>query len=98
MSFIKKYQNVLILLVVIVAGFIAYSIFFAHPEAAPLTESSVAAAENPVDQELIALLLTLHSISLDTTLFTDPKFTSLKDFTRELVPEPVGRPNPFAPL
>lgn len=50
------------------------------------------------DQTLIATLLQLRSVKLDGTVFTDPAFTALQDFSTPIVPEPVGRPNPFAPL
>ena len=50
------------------------------------------------DVELVTTLLTLRAVTLNGTIFTDPAFMSLKDFGKEIVPEPVGRPNPFAPL
>ncbi len=50
------------------------------------------------DRDLVATLLALRAVRLDASLFTDPSFASLKDFSVEIVPEPVGRPNPFAPL
>ena len=59
------------------------------------TESVV---ENGPNAELISTLLALRAVKLDGTIFTDPVFTSLKDFSTEIVPEPIGRPNPFAPL
>lgn len=98
MHLIKQYQAVIAIVAVIAAAFIAYSIFFTHAETPVLTESSVAEAQNQVDQQLIALLLTLHGIELDASLFDDDRFKSLRDFGQELVPEPVGRPNPFEPL
>lgn len=98
MTFFKRYQALIGIVAIIIAAFIAYSIFFARPATPALTTSSVSEATDPADQQLIALLLTLHSITLDTKLFDDARFTNLKDFGRELVQEPVGRPNPFAPL
>jgi hypothetical protein len=98
MHFLKQYQAVIGLVAVVAAAFIAYTIFFAHPAEPALTQTSVATSQDAVDQQLIALLLTLHGIKLDASLFDNPKFKSLKDYGKELVPEPVGRPNPFAPL
>ncbi|MEK7479783.1 MAG: hypothetical protein AAB665_00680 [Patescibacteria group bacterium] len=50
------------------------------------------------DKDLVATLLALRSVSLSGTILSDPAFLGLKDFGTEIVPEPVGRPNPFAPL
>jgi hypothetical protein len=98
MHFLKQYQAVIAIVAVIVAAFVAYSIFFKHVETPVLTETTISETQNPVDQQLIALLLTLHGIKLDAALFDDDRFKSLRDFGQELVPEPVGRPNPFEPL
>lgn len=97
MSLFKRYQNVFIILVVVVAVFAAYSIFF-KDDSAVLSTQEVSTEEGVVDQELIALLLELRSIELDPALFDDARFESLEDSGQELVSEPVGRPNPFAPL
>lgn len=50
------------------------------------------------DQQLVATLLSLRAVTLSGTIFTDPAFQSLKDFSTAITPEPIGRPNPFAPL
>ena len=55
-------------------------------------------SEDGANRDLVATLLALRAVKLDASLFSDPAFTSLKDFSTQIVPEPVGRPNPFAPL
>jgi len=55
-------------------------------------------AETNADQEIVGSLLALRSVNLTGTIFSDPAFTALKDFGTVLIPEPIGRPNPFAPL
>ena len=50
------------------------------------------------DRDIVTTLLQLRSVSLGGTIFTDSSFQSLQDFGTEIIPEPVGRPNPFAPL
>lgn len=50
------------------------------------------------DRDLVATLLQLRSVSLEGSIFSDPAFQSLQDFGSNIVPEPVGRANPFAPL
>ena len=55
-------------------------------------------SEDSADRELVESLLTLRSITLSGTIFTDPAFQGLQDFGTPIVAEPVGRENPFAPL
>lgn len=57
-----------------------------------------APTELTVDRELLTLLGSIKQISLDGTVFENPIFKSLEDFSKPLSPEPIGRPNPFAPL
>lgn len=98
MNLFNKYRNVLTALVVIVVGFVVYSMFFTGGDTRTLVTEDVDPAQTAVEQELITLLLELRSIRLDLSLFDDVDFRSLTDFSQELVPEPVGRPNPFSPL
>ena len=49
-------------------------------------------------QELVETLLMLRAVKLEGAIFAQPSFAGLTDFSTPIVPEPVGRPNPFAPL
>ncbi len=97
MTALSKYKNIIIALVVIVGAFIAYQSFTSNKATAVLTATPTSTV-SPVEQDLIALLLQLHSIKLDESIFTNQSFMSLQDFSQEIVPQPVGRTNPFAPL
>lgn len=46
----------------------------------------------------LSLLNQMKSLQIDTTLFRDPAYKALVDYTVAIEPEPVGRPNPFAPV
>lgn len=94
----KKYKNIIIIAAVVVIGFVLYSFFFTGEDTSVLTSENVSPSQTAVEQELISLLLELRSITLETSLFDDPAFNSLQDFSQELVPEAVGRTNPFAPF
>lgn len=63
-----------------------------------LVTEQLGGASNVAEKELVTTLLQLRAVSLDGTILSDPAFTSLQDFGSQIVPEPVGRPNPFAPL
>lgn len=95
MNFLKQYSTVISFVVIVAVLYGGYVLFFAEG-----TEPVVEVTETNAtpDQDLIALLFELKSIRLDSALFEDQLFKALKDFGRDLVSEPVGRPNPFAPL
>jgi len=82
------------LAVVALAGLAWYGMAGSGPAPLLMTDTPTTAS----DQDLIATLLTLRAVTLSGTIFVDPAFTSLIDFGKEIVPEPVGRQNPFAPL
>jgi uncharacterized membrane protein len=97
MNFFSRFRTPLIVVALIIVAFLAYSIFFTGESEGVLSESSQSATAS-VDNELIALLLQLKSLTLDESLFGNAAFQSLQDLSQELIPEPVGRNNPFAPL
>jgi len=98
MNFIQRNQTVIIFLFIVGALFFGYQYFFSAPQEGALNVTNVQAAGSEADQELIALLLELKGIRLDNAIFTDTTFQSLTDFSKELVTEPIGRVNPFAPI
>lgn len=97
-DFIRRYRNIIIVISLTVVAFVVYSLFFTGTPRSALMTEEVNATEAAVEQELISLLLQLRSIKLDTALFSNTRFQSLEDFGQEIVDEPVGRTNPFAPL
>lgn len=93
MNFISKYKVALILLVVILLGFWAYSTFFSQVQVGTLLETP----QKPVGEELFEVLAVLRGIRLDGRIFSDPAFTTLQDFETEVPAGRAGRNNPFAP-
>ncbi len=97
MNILTRYQNYILIAVVVIASIAVYMYYFGGEDEPILEQQAVAGVDNPIDQELIALLLELKGITLDESIFSNPVFSSLSDFSQALVPEPVGRINPFAP-
>jgi hypothetical protein len=97
MSFFSQHKLVAIILIVVVLVGAWYALSGSSTPAPALTTTPVAGSSS-ADQTLIATLLQLRSVKLDATIFADPAFMALQDFSTPIVPEPVGRPNPFAPL
>ncbi len=64
-----------------------------------LAGETVAGSADDVGQGFLDTLLSLRTIKLDRSLLDRDSFKSLRDFTKELVPQNnQGRPNPFAPI
>jgi len=55
-------------------------------------------AVSQIGTQVIALLGEMGNIKLDGSLFSDPNFQSLQDYSIEIPPELKGRPNPFDPI
>lgn len=82
----------LLALILVLGGW--YFLSGSTPVAPDLTTSG----DDSVDQGLISTLLELRAVKLDGTILSDPGFLSLRDFSTQIIPEPVGRPNPFMPI
>lgn len=66
----------------------------AQEEASSTNEPKI----SPEDQQLFAIIDRINAIKLDEKIFKDPAFTSLKDISTIIAPQPVGRENPFVPI
>jgi len=82
------------------AVLLAFGVWYGLSQGSP-SSSSLLTADTPTDaasQDVVDTLLQLRAVKLDGAIFTEPAFQTLKDFSTQIVPEPVGRPDPFAPL
>lgn len=94
--------RLLIIVLAVAAAFFVYRFFFVagEPAEAPGVESLIppAGLAPRADDEFLKLLRRLQGVELDAeVVFNHPVWESLENFRRELVPEPRGRRNPFAP-
>lgn len=98
----KKYRFLIVGLSVFILLFVAYTLFFKRASSVPpdtlVTTSGGRSEVDAITVDLLTLLLSLKTLDLDTTIFSDDRFKSLTDFSVELIPQPVGRSNPFLPL
>jgi hypothetical protein len=62
----------------------------------PLTASAPVGTEG--QSQVQAFISQLQSLSFNTAIFSDPKFTALQDLTTPIAPEASGRLDPFAPI
>jgi len=93
-------KSTVIILVIIAAALIGY--FYYEGSAPSASSSLLTASANPsasgIGQQVLGLLSQIQSLRIDTALFKDPGYLTLRDFSVTIPPQNVGRSNPFAPL
>ena len=88
----SNFTSIIIAILIIAAG--GYWYFFGQSgNDAPLTTSMGVDATQTQFQVLVSQL---KSISFDSSIFSDPKFTALVDLSTAVSYEPSGRSDPFA--
>ena len=86
---------VLIGIIIVVLGGAWYGLSSSSGPTPVLTSTG---ADTSGDGNIVSTLLALQAITLGDSIFSNPAYTTLKDYTTAILPEPVGRPDPFAPL
>ena len=99
MSFIKN-KTFLVIIGGIIIGVAAWYTLTGKSDPTSLVEQTTVAegVATPEERAILDVLLQLRAIQLAGTIFTDPAFAALRDFRTEIVAEPIGRRNPFAPI
>ncbi len=96
----KSLKSIIIIASIIIVALIAY--FYYEGSIAvsnsSLTSSAVDADAQQVGLRVMALLNQIKSLKIDTALFRDPSYSTLRDYSVAIPQQNVGRPNPFAPL
>lgn len=94
-------KNLLFALGITILLFVAYMVFMRgsdEPTALTASQGMTTEQASLETQALLATLRELKSYNVDGKIFDDSRFDSLIDFRVELIEEPTGRPNPFAPI
>jgi hypothetical protein len=77
-----------------VAGLFAYKTFFSDVG----MQGAPAASAQALGADLIKVADDISKATLSSDLFSTAGYRLLSDWSTPLLPEPVGRPNPFAPV
>ena len=98
----KKSNKTLISGIIIVCA-VAVSIYMFSKNSAPsgsdsLLQSQATPQANAASARILNLRRQIESLKIDTTIFKNPLFVNLKDYTVEIPEVGVGRANPFAPI
>ena len=94
-------KNIILSLVLTGVLFVGYNFFLKPaptPDAALETSSANDVGELAEGREILTLLARLEAIHLSGKIFATAAWRALIDQGQPLGEEPVGRPNPFAPI
>jgi hypothetical protein len=83
---------------VLIAGYLLWTIVSKDPETATLSSVSTASDTSVGDAKVLETLINMRNLRLDDRLFNNPAFLKLINTERKIIPEPVGRRNPFSPI
>ena len=93
----QKLKLPIIILAVLIAGYILYGSFTKKPaQNSLLSGGNQASATSTPERDFLPLLLQIQGVSLDQKIFIDPVFRALVDWSQQIVPESVGKVNPFS--
>jgi len=88
--------------VTLAVGLLVYNFFFKGPDlsttALLVSEKAGGESSSVAVAELLVVLRSLQGLSLDTSIFDDSVYRSLKDYSVILDVVPQRKANPFAPL
>jgi len=90
-----KIQHLIDLLGIILIAFLGYYLYTQNNNS-QLMNGTI---DNQVALEtslFLERLIILQGISLDDSLFSNSRFQSLVDFSEPIIPQPIGRDNPFS--
>jgi hypothetical protein len=96
MDYISNHKLIALLVLVVLVGAAWWEFTGSSP--APILSTTTAGGTNSQDSQIVSTLLQLQAVTLNGTILSDPGFSSLQDFTTQIVSVPLGRPDPFAPV
>ncbi|MCD5382468.1 MAG: hypothetical protein LR017_04155 [Candidatus Pacebacteria bacterium] len=91
-------KNLIFALGLAIILWLGYTLFVQEDEA--VLDSQNGMVRDDVEretQEFLNRLQHIKTLDISNTLFTDSRFNALTDNRQEVIDEPTGRQNPFAP-
>ncbi len=90
----KKIINIIVVVAIIAALFFGLTILVGTPEERGVLTTGT--GRPPVVEEIIGILQNLSTLTIDATIFEDPSYRTLDDFSVTITPQSQGKRNPFA--
>ena len=95
MKFLKKNIS-LVALIIVIIGAAAYYMTKDGGNTDIVTEGEPPSSST--EATFLGFSSELESVTFDSAIFADPRFTALKDIRTSVIEEGKGRRDPFAPL
>jgi hypothetical protein len=96
MNFFKE-NKATVIIIIIGLGFLVFYSSSKSPEE-DITTTITLANTDTGEREMLELFTDMKTIRLDSRIFENDTYVNLQDFSRDIIAEPVGRQDPFAPL
>jgi hypothetical protein len=91
-------KTIILVLVIAGIGYFGYNYLTRTNVAGDSAIQQESANTSKMGAEVLTALNQLKVLKLDGAVFKDKTFLSLKDFSKPLNPESIGRVNPFSPI
>jgi hypothetical protein len=88
---------IVVLGIAVVLGAV-YIVFFNSNDTTTGVSVSGGTPSSPAEVNFLNLSSQIEPVTFDTSILSDPRFTSLVDIHTAILPEATGRKNPFAPI
>ena len=90
-------KTIIVIAVLAGVGFVGYN-YLSRDTSSPDVLQVQKDDPSQMGAQVLSALNQLQQLKLDESIFDNPAFKSLKDFSRSIPAEPIGRSNPFAPI
>ncbi|HEY9583932.1 MAG TPA: hypothetical protein VJI66_03160 [Candidatus Paceibacterota bacterium] len=99
----KSKGTAIALIVIIIIALFLYFYYKGSPDtdtASSLESSNIEGLEDAqvIGSRVLILLNQINALKIDASVFNSAIYESLVDYTIAIPEQPVGRPNPFAPV
>jgi hypothetical protein len=104
-------KKIILIFAIVILAFVGYAMLISGKEKAspsgvtkqtvnvdPTGQNSDPEALDGPGRDFVTQLLAIQNIKFNLQFFSDPVFRGLQDWSRVILPQESGRPNPFAPL
>lgn len=85
-----------VLAIIVLIAVIFYFYWTGNNTSENLTLQEISIANQATGVRVLNLLNEISSLNIDSSFFNSPVYQTLRDYSVEIPPLPVGRPNPFA--
>lgn len=85
-----------ILAIIVFIAVIFYFYWTGNNTSENLTLQEISIANQETGVRVLNLLNEISSLNIDGNFFSSPVYQTLRDYSVQIPPLPVGRPNPFA--